>query len=238
MYVFIIGNAFSGCEWVAKILDAFPEIRVTSEKNPQFDLSYALATRIKDTNLVGNLLQEAYEKERAATKELIYADKSQPNIWNVIHLRQRLSNVKFIGVERDLYPNLKSMYGNTAIDSRTLRWESMPMPNNFLGISESTKNYYAPMTLLQKSTMRCLSNMRQMRFLKAFMSPSELLYLKYEDLVRNFKGEVGKIEAFLKLTAPKELPEPTKGLPNQTELFTKKELLDIQEATMVFCGKT
>lgn len=226
---FVLGCGRSGTHWLGHILEAFSDVRITIEKNPQFNIVTSLANNLNLIDKEIPKLINIYKQELSLTKEKYYIDKSHPNLFLAYVLLKHFPGAKFLGIQRGPLGTIASMLNHSGIKAWHNRWRNYPIPNYFLGINEYTTKFYDELSLVQKCALRWISHKNFMDFIDKNMGDSSIVF-SYEDMQENFDDNIKKIELFLGITAPKNLPRPKKSsMDKWKKVLSDKDIEDIAE---------
>jgi hypothetical protein len=211
---FVIGTGRSGTHWLGHTLEHHPEIRETIEVEPMFNLSKRMATNATLKEELMPKLLSAYLWQMVKSPNKIYIDKNHPNIWLVEELLDAFPAAQFLGILRSPYATISSMLEHKRVSRWPQQWREFPVPNPFLGITESTADSYEDLTPAQQSALRWKSHYERMQEIER-QFPNSSLVLHYESLAHNTSEELTRIEQFLGLEAPITAP------PIKTESLSK-----------------
>ena len=190
MIVNIIGMCRSETCWLGKILKDHPDIFCTIEKEPMFT-SGTNAAFYEDKSQLKRLINSYKNNEH---KNLVYADKTHPNIWNVEELVKIFSSIKFICISRNLFPTVSSMLKHDGV----LKWNKMNSKKRFLGNTNIKMIDYINFSNTKRCFFRWLANENRISFLKKEFS-DRILFIKYEDLISDNEKVLESIQSFLEL---------------------------------------
>lgn len=199
--IFIVGTGRSGTHWLGHILDSHPDLLVSIEQQPMFGWSKSMAL---DAALIPDLLPklvQRYQYARAASLPQRYADKSHPNLWFAAELAQQFPGARFVGVSRGAHAVVASMLRHRGVQRSIERWQEFPLPNRFLGISETNRERYAQMNLVQRCTVRWLAHQQQLTHLNRSLGDGFAL-MSYEALMLDTPDQLAQLQQFLSLEQP------------------------------------
>ena len=196
--VFVVGTGRSGTHWLGHILQSHPSISISIEQQPMFDWSRAMALDPAQVSALLPRLVRRYQFAQAASWPKRYADKSHPNLWVVTELAAQLPDARFIGVSRGVYAVVASMLRHRGVQRSIERWRDYPVPNRFLGITESNREAYASMSLVERCTLRWIAHQQELKRLGREMRGAFLL-LEYESLQRDTLNQLTRLQTFLDL---------------------------------------
>lgn len=194
--MFVLGCGRSGTHWLGHILECYPDIRITIEKNPQFSVVQSIVTNMNLLQKRFPALQQIYMHERQNTPQKIYADKSHPNIFLAGALQKVFPNSKFIGIQRSSLGTISSMLRHQGVLQWHKTWKQYPIPNFFLGINQELAKIYDQISIPQQCAFRWLAHKNQMQHLKHTLG-DKMLLIDYEDMQANFDEYIQKINNFL-----------------------------------------
>lgn len=227
--IFVIGSGRSGTHWLGYLLEGHPEIDVSIEKPRIFTKVTKMALDSNTRPVLFPKLIELYNKEHKKVIPKYYADKSHPNIWLVEALSNIYPNAYFIGIQRNPYATVSSMLKHDGVLKWHDNWREFPLPNKFLGISESNANEYEKYPLAKKCALRWLAHKNRMSQLVK-ENKYNLHVVSYEKLINQTEKEIKKIEEFLGLTTNIPIPEVKKGSLNKwTDELSGDEINQIKE---------
>ena len=226
--VFILGTGRSGTHWIGNILAAHEDIRVTFERPSIFRMVTAMALNpdLKPGRVSGVVRRYRVEHARVAPRH--YVDKSHPNLWLATELAEAFPNALFVGIERNPYATVASMLRHSGVLRWCEIWEEFPIPNRFLGITESNRADYEQLSLAGRCALRWLSHADRMRELRSELG-ERLEVFGYEDLIENTRDQLHRLQAFLKLRTPIPQPSPKReSLDKWRTNLTSQQRADIE----------
>lgn len=221
--IFILGTGRSGTHWLGYILENHPLIKATIEKKSIFRLVVKIALDSSKKEKLYPKLIKKYKNQLDKYPNFHYLDKSHPNIWIAQDLLKTFPNAKFVGIIRNPYATISSMFLHKGVMSWIKNWNRYPIPNKFLGITEENSKFYDDFSLTKKCMLRWISHYNQMKFLQSHLN-SSILVLSYEDLITIGYEPLKKIEKFLDL----EIPLTIKKVKQESLNKWKKNLTDVQ----------
>jgi hypothetical protein len=204
--IFVLGTGRSGTHLVGYLLRNHPDINISIEKQQIFDLSIKIALRQQNKEIFLPKLLKLYENELKKSAPKHYADKSHTNIWIAEDLAKKFSNAIFIGIQRNPYATVASMLNHKGVLTWYRNWKQLPIPNQFLGITNTNVKEFEKMSLAKKCALRWVSHKEKMEELKKKLG-NRIYVISYEELLKNPENESAKIQEFLKLTSPFPLPK-------------------------------
>lgn len=229
LMVFVIGTGRSGTHWIGYILRNHPDIHVSIEKG---DIFYKVTNMALNPSIKPELFPKVvklYKEEYKKAEPKHYVDKSHPNIWLVEDLIETFPDVLFIGIKRDPYATVSSMLLHSGVRSWYKKWDSFPLPNHFLGITNQNIEKYMKLPLASKCALRWVSHMKRMEELETKLG-SKLLVLSYEKLILDTEAEMKRLEEFLQLSTPIPMPKVKKESLNKwREKLSAKEIKNIKQ---------
>jgi len=223
--IFVIGCGRSGTHWVGYTLQEHPDIHVSIEKPPIFNLVTSISLDLTKKNRLFPKLIKAYASECAAVAPLLYADKSHPNIWLAEDLVSVFPKAQFIGIKRNPYATVASMLKHRGILKWFERWKEFPIPNQFLGITNSNASEYEQLPSATKCALRWKVHAERMASLQTRLGP-KLHVIQYEDLINETSGELSKLNKFLALASPIPVPKVKRESLDRWRAELSSETLD------------
>lgn len=208
--IFIIGLGRSGTHLLGYVLRAYPDIRVTIEEQPMFELTTKMALNPALRAHLFSELVESYQLEYSKSVPFHYADKSHPNIWLAEDLARVFPNALFVGTWREPFATVASMLKHEGVLKWHRRWKEFPVPNPFLGITSTNVDEYEMISMAAKCALRWKSHAERIEYLTTILK-SQLHMIIYEDLVNNTRRELKKLSEFLSLSTPTRIPEIKRG---------------------------
>ena len=225
--VFVIGTGRSGTHWLANLLKSHPEIRATVEKKPMFRLSTQIALDASTEELLLPRLLFAYRWQMFLSSPRIYLDKSHPNIWLVERLKSEFPDALFLGIQRNPFATVASMLRHRGVSAWHNRWRDFPVPNRFLGITEELAEHYDELSLATQCAHRWLAHDRRLEELKTAFADCVHL-VQYEALARETAETINRLQTFLGLSAPIDLPSVSAdSLDKWKQQLTPKQIQQI-----------
>jgi hypothetical protein len=203
---FVIGTGRSGTHWLGHTLEHHPEIRETIEVKPIFKWVKQIATNPSNKAELMPKLIKAYKKQMVCSPKKIYLDKSHPNIWLVEDLLQAFPEAQFLGIIRNPFATISSMIEHKRVSRWHKEWKDLPIPNQFLGITEEIAPTYDELSLAEQCAIRWKSHYERMQEVQRKF-PKNSLIMHYESLAHNTSKELQRIEKFLGLKQPITAPE-------------------------------
>ncbi len=195
---FIIGCGRSGTHYLASIIDSSNLTTVTYEDPIIFPAVVSSVTKNK-TDL--HIAIQEYEKK--IQTNMLYVDKSHPNLFNVEELLLHFPNALFVGIYRDVYATTSSLLKHGAADWGN-KYEYLKFPNQFLGIDKTNVEYYKTLTLAGKCVFRWVSHRNEL--FKKDTKYTNVLLLQYEQLVQTPQKIIEVLSKFLNLSLTYEPP--------------------------------
>jgi hypothetical protein len=224
---FVLGCGRSGTHWLGHILERFPDIRITIEKNPQFQLVQSIVTNLGLAQERFPLLLQVYKQELQVSGETYYIDKSHPNLFLAKPLAEAFPDAKFMGIQRSALGTISSMLNHQGVLLWHKKWKRFPLPNYFLGISEELAPLYDQLSLVQQCALRWVAHKRHMDYLDKELG-DRMLVISYEDMQQNFDKNIQMLEKFLGVSAPDDLPRPkAASLDKWKDVLSDKDVKDI-----------
>jgi hypothetical protein len=229
--VFVVGTGRSGTHWLGYTLASHSDVTATIEVKPVFSWVTKMALNHTQESVFFSKLCRQYRKYLIRTKTPIYMDKSHPNIWLVEKLKAVFPDAKFIGIERNPYATVSSMLKHKKVASWHSRWKEFPIPNRFLGISESCAERYDGMSLVEKAALRWNAHHERLLELEKKFERS-FMYISYEDMAQSQSDTLLRLEKFLELNTPIDAPEiKTESLDKWKKYLTDNDVASIHAVT-------
>ena len=226
--VFVIGTGRSGTHWLGYSLGDHPEIRATVEAKPMFGLSTRMALNPTLEERLFRPLVRAYKWQLFKSAPRLYVDKTHPNVWISEKLKVAFPQALFVGIERNPYSTVASMMEHSGVSAWHRRWREFPIPNRFLGITSELANTYDSTPFASQCAMRWLAHHKRMNELKNTLGDA-LLVISYEAFAHDTENELKKLENFLGLHKPIQIPEiKMESLSKWKRQLSDAELADIQ----------
>jgi len=231
--IFVIGTGRSGTHWIGNILSGVEEIQTFIEEKPQFPMSTEMAlNRFKRPELFPKLIK-TYNKLYKKYYPKMILDKTHPNIWLAESLNNIFPNSCFIGMLRNPYATISSMFKHDFILKWQREWKKYPVPNEFLGITQENKENYENLKMEKKCALRWLSHKNKLYDLKNILK-EKLKIIKYEDLILNTEKELEDLKRFLGLK--KDIPFPVvkrESLDKWKKYLTEEQCENIKEVANI-----
>ncbi|MEB3265094.1 MAG: sulfotransferase [Cyanobacteriota bacterium] len=218
--VFIIGTGRSGTHWLAEALIGHPELKVTLEVPPRFPWATAM---VLDPGLQPRLLPKLIRNYRFAARRWAprrLVDKSHPNLWMAEALQAAFPQATFLAIQREAYATVASMIRMAPVKAWHDQWRRYPIPNPFLGISNTTAERYDSLSLPEQCTLRWLAHRDRLRQLVPLLG-EQLLVVAYETLMDDTRATLDRVAAALRLSSPiAPPPVHTESRSKWTQLLT------------------
>ncbi|WP_156291945.1 polysaccharide pyruvyl transferase family protein [Oceanobacillus salinisoli] len=229
--IFVLGSGRSGTHWLGYILETHPDIYVSVEKPIIFDKVTQMALNSDYQQILFPKVVDLYHNEHAKVFPKHYADKSHPNIWIAEKLAKAFPEALFIGIQRNPFGTIASMFKHQGVLNWHKKWKDFPIPNPFLGITKKNVHKYEQLSLAKKCAFRWDAHREKMNELKSTLG-DRLHVVSYEALITDTQKELNLIQNFLKLEKPLPLPKVNKhSLDKWREQLTQRDILDIKEVT-------
>jgi len=226
---FVIGTGRSGTHWLGHTLEQHPEIRETIEVEPMFKLSKRMATNASLKNALMPKLIRAYRWQMVKSSGRIYLDKNHPNIWLVEEILEAFPAAQFLGIIRSPYATISSMIQHKRVSRWHKQWREFPIPNPFLGITESIASNYESLSLAEQCALRWKSHYERMQEIEGTFPKSSLI-MHYESLAHNTSKELKRIEQFLGLEQPISAPAiKTESLDKWKDNLSEADIKSIEK---------
>jgi hypothetical protein len=133
-------------------------------------------------------------------------DQSHPNLFHFRYLSKEFPEARFVGLIRDPYSVVYSMLHHSGVLKWIHNWHLYPVPNEFLGIRYGEEQFYARLTLAERSALRWASHIEKMNDAAA-----ELLHriciIRYEDLCLSHEETKDKLARFLGVQNQFSIPD-------------------------------
>lgn len=203
--VFIIGTGRSGTHLLAEILARVSSLHVLVEKQPLFRWSSSMAMdhRLEPSLFPRWVRRFRLEQFSAAPRTVI--DKCHTNMWLVERLVESFPTAVFLATRRSPHATIASMLRHGGFVFSPHRWQSLPVPNRFLGIAEDTAEEYGRLSQPEQLALRWISNEKRREVVRQTLG-DRLLEVDYELLVREPIGTVRSVCEFLHVDQPPALP--------------------------------
>lgn len=204
--IFIIANARSGSNFLARTLAAHPNITATIEAEPMF--GWVIEMVLSDAAEYAHWpeLMAKYRKHKLDCSPKLYLDKSHPNLWLAEKLKIAFPKALFVGIERAPFASVASMLKHQGVMDWFGQWRQYPVPNRFLGITEELADSYDSLEPEQKCALRWLSHKRELRRLRLVIE-KDLHIVSYESLLYNTQPVLDSLQSFLQLDTAIAKPE-------------------------------
>lgn len=168
-------------------------------------------------------LVRAYRQQMKAGRELLYVDKSHPNIWIAEKLKRSFPDAKFVGIERQPFATVASMLLHPGVKAWHDEWRRYPVPNRFLGISKEISSTYEQLPLESKCALRWLAHSKELRRLRDKLG-DDLMFIQYEKFAANPGRTVAELQNFLQMDGEFLVPEVKAGSLKKWETQLDREM--------------
>lgn len=228
--IFVLGTGRSGTHWLGYILESSPEIHVNIEVRPIFRWVTQAAINFDKRKFLLPLIIAYYNILPLFVKKH-YADKSHPNLWLIDSLVKYVPRSLFIGIIRNPHATVSSMLLHPQVLNWCLSWEKYPIPNEFLGISESNVGVYESLPIEAKCTLRWIAHKNKFdKICKQYKR--NILMIDYDRLFSDTENEIDKINKFLDLKKPLPLPNIKRDSKDKWQMNLTKKQIDIINETL------
>jgi hypothetical protein len=178
-------------------------------------------------------LKKAYDRQLAITQKRFYLDKSHTNIWIVEELLAAFPSARFIALNRNPYSTISSMLRHHTVSKRQHKWKDYPVPNPFLGITETNIDSYPNFSFAARCALRWRSHHERTNSLKKSY-PNALQIIEYEVLMEDPDRVLSELQSFLKLQQPIQTPEiKIESKDKWRDNLSPQDIQDIKEVTGV-----
>ena len=199
--VVVIGTGRSGTHWMGNTLGTHPQVYLTSEKQPQFDLVCQMAFNESQRTVLMPELIAAYHQEIATANGRIFVDKSHPALWIANKIALSVPNTKFIVTMRSAYGTIASMLNHSGVQQWFNRWDGQP--NQFLGVTPELVDVYDSLPIVAKCALRWKSHNDATI---ALLERDDVLPISYENFILDPGTCLQAIEQFLELETALDVP--------------------------------
>lgn len=232
----IVGTGRSGTHWLAKMLARHPQIVATIEEQPVFDLVTTMAVHPAKRRRLMPRLARRYRKNLRRAAPAHYVDKSHPALWIAEDLVERFPNTRFLGIVRNPFAVAASTKRHEGVRGWLQRWESLPLPSRFLGVTNENRDEYARMGICGRSTMRWIAHAREWQQLeKSF--PDRIFEMRYEDLIADPDAALLPVTGFLELDHPPEpIPANVESLDRWRSQLEPSDIREIRDVLSAHCS--
>lgn len=167
--IFCAGTGRSGTHLVGRSIASNPKITGRIETPSTFRIITRIASRQDITPTYLNLLLKKILFFRfnkiIKTQKNDILEKSHPSIWLFEDIIDKINNVLFIGVYRDLEPTVNSMLNHPGVLSWYKKLPSNKV-NRFLGINSHNVDFFHELPIEEKCAYRWLSHIKRLNYLK------------------------------------------------------------------------
>lgn len=228
--IFVLGTGRSGTCWMGEILDTHPQIRGFVEPRPVFDLVTEVAVdSSKEGRFLKPILRE-YERLSALAEPLHFADKTHPVLWLAEQVALQFPSSYFVAVQRGVEATVASMLGHAGVRRWCEEWESYPVPNRFLGISDENEEWYRTAPLEGRCAARWYSHRSEISRLEPVLG-DRFFAVQYEDMILKSDVVLEEIRQFLELHEGFPVLAPRKESLNKwRSQFSAQEVSNIRSA--------
>jgi hypothetical protein len=231
--LFVIGTGRSGTHWLGRIFQGHPNVRATIEVNPGFHWSTQMAVDPSTIDRHFTKLVWYYQCQHFLSAPRHYLDKSHPNLWIADRLGDRFEDSLFLGIHRNPYATVASMLNHNGVQEWHRRWDELPVPNQFLGISNEETRYYEDLSLTAKCTMRWISHREKMEEMKSVLG-RRLMVVTHEELISNTGVVLDRLQDFVGLNTPLTNPQPDPTTLDKWKVtLNDRQIIEIEEKTGV-----
>jgi hypothetical protein len=204
--VFVIGTGRSGTHWLGYSLGDHPEVSATIEAQPMFRWSVQMALNPDLEKQLFGKLALAYKWQLFRANSRFYLDKTHTNIWIAEKLQDAFPQALFVGIERNPYATVASMWKHKGVSAWHKRWRKFPVPNRFLGITPELAEIYDEIPFASQCAIRWVAHHDRMKELANALGDS-LMVVSYESFAMNTEKSLHKLQQFLGLQRPIPVPD-------------------------------
>lgn len=194
----IIGTGRSGTHLLGYLLNTADSTTASIEDDELFPRITNAAIKGYESSDIAHI-EAALRRRLDECPTRFYIEKSHPLLWLASLPNIRELPIRFVGIRRDPYEVVASMLEHSGTRAWCEKWQRLPQPNIFLGISQSNAKEYEKMTLAQRCTIRWVSHMRELDRLTYILDKNQLLIVDFNQLIFDKKKAIDDLETFTEM---------------------------------------
>lgn len=226
--IFIVGSGRSGTHFLARTLIEAEEISDVTNGNENPAVFFRVTRSALGQRQDYSKVVSTYRKLLTICNTEFFLDQSHPNIWHVEKLRKSFPDAVFIGITRRPESVIYSMLNHSGTADWTNRWKEFPIPNKFLGITDSSLASYNDMDFIQRSAVRWKAHYERMKYLEESF-PGFFLHIDYDYLAKSPEACLSDIAGFIGLKSKIPSPEVKIESLNKWQGLSEKQIAKIRE---------